>query len=290
MMKRELKLANRHTKWWSHVLITEGWKGKVSLALFPGIFVALFLNIFQPFTVNNADGSWRFAIAIAGYGALSSLIILSTEFVTRPLCNSLFQWKHKSIWSEGAWYIWHFTTVGIGVMLYRDYLCYGHFTWPRLAVVFTMLYRTCMIGLIPMVLLLVGQKVQRLNAYVKHLDTSNWRRKEKIHLSGENGKEKLILAPADFLFISCSDNYADIYFQKEGQVKKVMLRSSMVRLEQLIQGQSSIIRCHRSYIVNLAKVSFLEPKGKGFQLHLQGLTRPLPVSLKYRNQVCAHLA
>jgi len=288
MMKRELNLADSNTKWWSNALITDGWKGKVALAVFPGIFVALFLNIFQPFTVNNADGSWRFAMAIAGYGVLSSLIILATEFVIRPLCITLFQFKRKSIWSEGGWYLWHFITVAIGMMLYREYLCYGYLNFPPAPVIFTMIYRTCMIGLIPLALLLVGQKMQRLSAYVDHLDT-HWNRKGKIHLSGENGKEKLILAPDDFLFISCSDNYADIYFQKGEQVKKVMLRSSMVRLEQLIKGQSSIIRCHRSYIVNLTKVSFLEPKGKGLQLHLQGLNQTLPVSLKYREQVCAHL-
>jgi hypothetical protein len=174
MMKKELSLADSNTKWWSNALITDGWKGKVSLAVLPGVFVALFLNVFQPFTVNNADGSWRFAIAIAGYGLLSSLIILCTEFVIRPLCISLFQFKHKSMWSDGAWYIWHFVTVGIGMMLYREYLCYEYFTWPPLPVVFSMFYRTCMIGLIPMILLLVGQKVQRLSTYVNHLDTRNW--------------------------------------------------------------------------------------------------------------------
>jgi len=289
MMKRGLNLADIDTKWWSNLLIVDGWKEKVSLAIFPGLFVALFLNVFQPFSVNNADGNWRFMLALSGYGVLVSLIVLWSEFIFRPLCTYLFPSQPKSIWSEGAWYVWHFITVAIGMMLYREYLCYGYLNWPPAAVVFTMIYRTCMIGLIPLALLLFGQKLQYLHAYVDYLDSQKRSRKEKIQLSGENGKDKLILAPDDFLYISCSDNYAEVYFQKEGKVKKVMLRSSMLRLEELTKEQASIIRCHRSYIVNLDKVSFLEPKGKGFLLHVQGLTQPLPVSLKYRDQVGAQL-
>ena len=198
--------------------------------------MAFFLIVFQPFTINNSDGSWRFALTMAGYGFLTTLILLFNEFVIWPLGQVLF--------SNGFWikkrdlfgYVWHFATVAIGMMLYREYLIFGILEWPPFPEMLTMIYRTIMVGLIPLTIFLFGQQILKLKEEVGHLIRQPMTSR-KICLSAENEKTKLRIAPEDLLFITCCDNYADVFFQKNGVVKKIVLRSSLTRLEQMIKEQ-----------------------------------------------------
>lgn len=273
--------------WWT-AMHYSGWRGKLLLAIFPGIFVALFLNIFQPFTVNNQDGSWVFSLLIAGYGLLATLIILLTEFVIRPLSTRWLRVKTGSLWEDVFWYVWHFVTVAIGMMLYRVFLCHGTLQWPPFTEVMTMLYRTAMIGFIPMVLLILGQKVKQQRTLIQDLD-----RKTpipgKILLSGENGKEQLLLESEEILYISSSDNYVEVHYQQKGQRARMILRSTMTRMETLLQTQPHIIRSHRSYIVNLHQISSFRTRGKGLMLSLRDHIHSIPVSSKYKDSVLTRI-
>ena len=273
--------------WWSAFHFS-GWKGKLMLAIFPGIFVALFLNIFQPFTVNNQDGSWIFSLMIAGYGLLATLIILLTEFVIRPMGNRWFGVKEEGVWMEVFWYFWHFVTVAIGMMLYRVFLCHGTLFWPPVAEVMTMLYRTIMIGFIPMILLMMARKVKQQNTLIQNLD-HQVPVPGKILLSGENGKEQLLLKSEDLLYISSSDNYVEVYYEQKGHLRRMILRSTMTRMEALLQTQSHIVRSHRSYIVNLHQIASFRAKGKGLQLSLRQRDHLIPVSSKYKNRVLSKI-
>ncbi len=265
-----------------------GWRGKLLLAIFPGIFVALFLNIFQPFTVNNQDGSWGFSLLIAGYGLLATLIILFTEFVIRPLSTRWLGVKMVGLWEDVFWYVWHFFTVAIGMMLYRVYLCHGTLQWPPLTELMTMLYRTAMIGVIPLILLILGRKIKQQRTLIQDLD----RRapvQGKILLSGENGKEQLLLESEDILYISSSDNYVEVHYQQKGQGARMVLRSTMTRMEALLQTQPHIMRSHRSYIVNLHQIASFRSKGKGLILSLRGHAHSIPVSSKYKESVLTRI-
>ena len=269
--------------WWSRMHV-DGWRGKLLLAIFPGIFVALFLNIFQPFTVNNQDGSWLFSLLIAGYGILATLIILVTEFIIRPLSMRWLGMKEAGLWEDTFWYAWHFVTVAIGMMLYRVFLCHGVLIWPPITEVLTMLYRTFMIGFIPMILMILGRKLYRQRTLIQTLD-SKIPVQGKILLSGENGKEQLLLASTNLLYISSSDNYVEIHYQQNSQSNRMILRSTLTRMEALLKNYPQIVRCHRSYIVNLDQITFFEAKGKGLQLSLKAQPGSLPVSSKYKTDI-----
>ena len=272
-------------KWWS-AMHGSSRRGKLLLAIFPGIFVALFLNIFQPFTVNNQAGSWGFSRWIAGYGLLATLIILMTEFLITPLSARWCRVKEGGLWTDVFWYVWHFVTVAIGMMLYRVFLCHGILLWPPFTEVMTMLYRTIMIGFIPMVLLILGRKVKQQETLIQNLDR-RFPVQGKILLSGENGKEQLLLESKDLLYISSSDNYVEVHYQQKGQHLRMILRSTMARMETLLQTQPQIIRSHRSYIVNLHQIAAFRAKGKGLQLSFRDYNFTIPVSAKYKALILA---
>lgn len=86
------------------------------------------------------------------------------------------------------------------------------------------------------------------------------------------------------LFIQSSDNYSNIVWQEDSQNKKTLIRSSMKRLEEQIPV-SFIIRCHRSFIVNLSRVYSVSGNANGYRLYLKNHAEPIPVTRRFGKRV-----
>ncbi|MFC0185517.1 LytTR family transcriptional regulator DNA-binding domain-containing protein [Pseudarcicella hirudinis] len=68
-------------------------------------------------------------------------------------------------------------------------------------------------------------------------------------------------------------------YEKDGQVYKELIRSSLSRLEGQIDNPE-IVRCHRSFIVNLSKVASVSGNAQGYKLKLKGYEMLVPVARK----------
>ena len=80
------------------------------------------------------------------------------------------------------------------------------------------------------------------------------------------------------LYICSCDNYVEIHYTTVGeQVHKRLLRTTLNNLEEQLNA-SDLVRCHRSYIVNLGKVCEVEGNSKAMVLLLQQVPQPIPVS------------
>ena len=77
-----------------------------------------------------------------------------------------------------------------------------------------------------------------------------------------------------------ADNYAIIYLIENGAQRKEMLRSSLTRLLSQI-NDTEVVRCHRSYIVNLSQVQEVSGNAQGYKLHLENCDALVPVARKY---------
>jgi DNA-binding LytR/AlgR family response regulator len=101
-----------------------------------------------------------------------------------------------------------------------------------------------------------------------------------LSLIAENGKDKLTLAPDQLLYIASADNYATIHYLENNGKKKMMLRSSLKRMEEQISNKR-IVRCHRTWIVNLDHVKKVEGNAAGYRLILEHSEEMIPVSRNY---------
>jgi DNA-binding LytR/AlgR family response regulator len=101
-----------------------------------------------------------------------------------------------------------------------------------------------------------------------------------LKLIAENEKDSIELSPDSLYFIESSDNYSTVYFEKQGKLQKELLRSSLTRLESQISSEN-IVRCHRSFIVNLDKVEKVTGNAQGYKLHLKAPELLVPVARKY---------
>ncbi|RYZ20584.1 MAG: LytTR family transcriptional regulator, partial [Sphingobacteriales bacterium] len=91
------------------------------------------------------------------------------------------------------------------------------------------------------------------------------------------------------LYIESSDNYSTVVYLKNNQPVKTLLRSSLSRLETQLSGNAVLVRCHRSFIVNLENVEKVTGNAQGYKLHLHEGNFQIPVARKYNDTLVAQL-
>ena len=113
-------------------------------------------------------------------------------------------------------------------------------------------------------------------------NTASKNKPELMTFISENAKHKLQVKPSNLLYVKSVDNYVEIYFLSDSQVKCELMRTSLKKIEQQFSKIHFLNRCHRSYIVNVQKVNQIQSSGRQMQLDL-GQSILIPVSQKYQS-------
>lgn len=110
----------------------------------------------------------------------------------------------------------------------------------------------------------------------------------RITLYDNAGNLKLSLNPDSLFFFESDDNYIKVWYSgTDGEIKQYMLRCRLKTIEESFSN-TSLVRCHRKYIVNINKVNILKSEKDGYMMDL-GLESvgPIPVSKTYEQAVLA---
>ncbi len=112
---------------------------------------------------------------------------------------------------------------------------------------------------------------------------------QKITLFDNSGALKLSLSPDNLYYIESDDNYIKVWYtDSKGDLKQYMLRCRLKTVEESFKG-SSLVRCHRKYIVNIKKVSMLRKESEGYVLDLDNESiAPISVTKTYTDTVLSH--
>jgi DNA-binding LytR/AlgR family response regulator len=101
----------------------------------------------------------------------------------------------------------------------------------------------------------------------------------------ERGELKLSLKKENLMYIASADNYVKIWYLSKGKLSGFMLRNSLKTIENSI-NDASIVRCHRSYIVNFDRVKVLKKDKEGICLEFDEEQVPdLPISKTYAERI-----
>jgi DNA-binding LytR/AlgR family response regulator len=104
---------------------------------------------------------------------------------------------------------------------------------------------------------------------------------DRLILLAENEKDTLELYAADLLYIESADNYSAVVFLAKGAISKQLIRASLKRIESQI-AVPYVIRCHRSYIVNLKQISNIKGNAQGYKIEFKTASaNQVPVSRNY---------
>lgn len=91
------------------------------------------------------------------------------------------------------------------------------------------------------------------------------------------------------LYIEAADNYTNIHYLNDGHEETYILHNTLKVLEAALAG-TTLMRCHRGYMVNLENVRRLQREGSSLQLELSGTTKVIPVTKTYTETIAGRLA
>ncbi len=217
-----------------------------------------------------------------GYVSIGMAVLLISQFLVRPIFKTQrFKWYQLILW--GA--------VEILLMTYLIYFVYGPVLiafGERLDEYLLTLKYVGLIILCPYIFfiwyLALRHKFSSFKKVApKSISPSNTGN-ELLTISGENNKVVLAINYDRLLYIKSSGNYLDIYYLKGETASKELVRISLKELEAKITD-SSIVRIHRSYMVNKHRISSFKKTRKGYQILVQHAPEEiLPVSLGYKDK------
>lgn len=92
-----------------------------------------------------------------------------------------------------------------------------------------------------------------------------------MKISIESGKEKFLIDPKDVLYFKSDNVYVEVFLEN----KSYVLRKQLKELENDLSHHFQ--RCHKSFIVNMTKISRI----KGYFIYLNEIE--IPLSRTYRN-------
>jgi DNA-binding LytR/AlgR family response regulator len=102
-----------------------------------------------------------------------------------------------------------------------------------------------------------------------------------VNLYDYNGTLKLTINSDSLYYMESQDNYIKIHYENNGKLCSYMLRSRTKSIEESL-ADTSIVRCQRSYLVNVMKINHIKKGGKLRYIVLEhDDIKPIPVSESY---------
>src|SRR6056297_919303 len=261
--------------------LTSRWKLIITISL----FVAIFLIIFQPFGIHFIQNK---ILILSGYGLVTFLVLFINLIVVEHLFPKTFSEKKWTIGKEFLWLLWIIFCIGLGNALYTNYL-FDYFRFNLMYFAHFQLF-TITIGLIPTSILIITKQKYLLQRNIKSARELNKDLKKGptgisqnsfIRIYADNGKDYIEFNPNDFYFIESTGNYIEIYIIENNQLIRKTLRCTLKRALVYLKDIAEIVRCHRAYIVNTAKITNAKGNSQGLKLHLNHCETEVPVSRNY---------
>jgi len=223
------------------------------------------------------------------------LVLLFMYFVVPKMFKSFFSEKNYTFGRDLIASTFMILLIALGNGLYAKMFLNEH-VFGSIGI---MIWQTFLVGIFPL------SFISLLN-YNKHLN-SNLKASQEIKLPEieEKAKTKNLSIPKYFLisgeqetnqigldnllYLESDGNYAYLNQLSEGTVTKSMHRTTLKSIE-AENTYPNILRCHRSYIVNLDQVIEVKGNAQGLKLSLNNCDDIVPVSKKYIPDVKKYFA
>jgi hypothetical protein len=247
-----------------------------------GAFVFLFLYVFKPFGLDSIPQP--LLLVTLGYGLITSVGMLLISFIVKPLFPAYYDDQGWTTGKEVAHTMLNIVVIALGNFLYSAALGFVPVNATVLAV-FTGF--TMAVGIMPATIhvLIRQNNLQKkyaagssaLNASIDKEPLTQADEKS-LTLLDDEGREVVRCASSELLVIESMDNYVKIYYETGEGVKSVIARGALNRIEVDLAPYRAFFRTHRSYLVNLQRVTKIDGNARGYTLWIGGVDKAIPVA------------
>jgi tryptophan-rich sensory protein len=256
----------------------------VKMIVFTAVFALLFINIFQPF----GSRSWYPAISDLKYFTFSSLIILTGMLVVvvSRVILALYSRKNDLLyWQYALWILCEVLAMAVFYSLFSKFVPKEGADRDFMEIFHQSAVNTALVLLLPYAiswLYFSWKEKSMLLATMGQEKNGELHARRVVVFPDEKGDLKISIALENLLYIESADNYTTIYYLNKSRQSRFLLRNSLKWMEENLTKDTPLVRCHRSYIVNMEKVKILKKEKGGIVLELDAEDTPdLPVSKTY---------
>jgi hypothetical protein len=260
--------------------------------LFMAMFVAFILIVFQPFGIVFWQDPHK-TLKLIGYGVVA-FVSPTLMLVLRYVVTDIVEIEKKYIvLDEMAWLIIVLFSVTFGNIFYSQVIGATDLSFDTFFLVFGIVLA---IGIFPVTIsvLLKAEKYRKINEkeaatindvlhdhepQAKETQTKVSIEEQKyIHLQLES--KEITLGINNICYIESMSNYIRLAYVEGGNIKKEIYRSTLKSIEDQLQN-SKVIRCHRSFMVNLDYIESISGNAQGYLITLKNTDDQVNVSRNF---------
>lgn len=280
-------------------------KGCYAAVLISGLAVFAILFFIEPFDLDEVSLSRKFLVSIS-FGCTTSFVTGLFILVIPKILPVLFDARGWTVGKEILFFCLLLTVVSAANVVVNMWLQKIPFSTGMMTM---MIGYTLLVSAAPVTLSVLVKQHMLLRRFQSEASLFNTMLpinvedaatgesvvpepalSAAITIAGDNQEEQLTLSPHDWVAAEASDNYCRIYFVQGAVPDSVLFRTTLKKLENQLEKVPGLYRCHKSFLVNLEKVSHLSGNAQGYRLHLKEMELQVPVSRSLNAELKEKLA
>jgi hypothetical protein len=262
----------------------EDLKHNSKIIFFISVGVPLFLILLQPFDIGLLAKRDKYYLVI-GFGVITFLSLSLYLLYIPSLFPKKFTSSKWNVKKEILWNTWILFTILTGYFFYCKTLAVLKFD-------FNLVIKLILTAIIPISALIIINQNRMFRSRYKLSDEINKKLKDHkeildkiIYFNSDYQKDSLAIKVNLLLFIRSANNYIEVFWKDGDSVKNQMVRCSMAYAEELLKEHKFIVKCHRSYIVNINHIDRFEGNLQGYKLYFERIDFPIPVSKNFASKL-----
>ena len=266
---------------------------QIFMILFVPIFALIFINIYRPLDFDRIDDSILKGLDISREISIQLIALMlvaggmAVATISRVIMRAYTN-KHQITYIG---YIgWILSEIVFMASLYTFAALFTDTTKSAPELFNSSFIKTILILFIPYTMCYTyfvwQENLRELRSLRKQIDRDETvLQKAYIQILDEKGEMRLSIRRENLVAIESADNYVCIYYLNGDKTKKSMVRNTLSRVADHLQG-TRIVRCHRSYMINLdhAKIMHRDKEGVFIELGIEGIP-DIPISRTYADNV-----
>jgi hypothetical protein len=255
----------------------ENYRQKIIIPTLLSFIVMIGIIILNPY--ENTDDLLRQIVETFKYGSIIISISLIFSFILPEVFPTIFKTEEWNIIKSLIFFLTSLITIAIFTTAFA-YLYDNQNNKSFFLLFFTILTRSIVLAFFPIVILiyyseriLFKKNHARAIVIIDELKADQPIMQKKaetaIFTFAKNTKDEINISEHELLYVKAEGNYCLLVYEKESDLLKHLIRGSLKEAELLISRSEFFYRCHKSYIVNLNKITDVKGNAKGFIFFLQ---------------------
>lgn len=252
-----------------------------------GLFIYLFLIIFQPFGIDKIIANK--AYYLLGFGMITTLVMLFSYIALPLLFKKIFDLDRWVIGKEIGFVLFIIAQITLLNYFYNSGIGYG--LSEQHALHYFVLFTVSVgffpvLGLVFLTELLLNKSHKKIASEIssrisKERSDVTASFSSKIRIVSEAKSDAFEIDEINLIIIKSEDNYCKLFYQQNDEIKTQLLRITLKNIEKQLETFPAFVRSHRSFIVNKNHISEITGNARAYYIHFDNSEEIVPISRNF---------